>query len=88
MITKLLGIIDVIAASFLVLAGFDIVFTSIFILVTVLLLLKSLIFITNWTSWVDLLIVVFMILILFNFYTVFNLLFAIWLLQKGILSLL
>ncbi len=86
MLTKILGIIDILAASFLVLAGVDIIFIGVFIIIAVLLLLKSLIFLTNWSSWIDLIAVVFMILILFNFYTIFNLLFALWLLQKGILS--
>ncbi|MBI4158782.1 hypothetical protein HY500_00815 [Candidatus Woesearchaeota archaeon] len=87
MIAKLLGLVDLFAAAFFILAGFDIVFTGAFILITFLLLLKSLIFLMNWSSWIDMVAVVFMILILFNFYSFFNLLFALWLLQKGILSL-
>lgn len=86
MITKILGLVDILAASFLVLAGLDIVFIGAFIFITALLLLKSLIFLTNWSSWIDLIAVVFMLLILFNFYTIFNLFFALWLLQKGVLS--
>ncbi|MBS3152962.1 hypothetical protein J4426_00130 [Candidatus Woesearchaeota archaeon] len=87
MLSKILGLIDLTAAAFLLLAGFDIIFTGFFILVILILLGKSLIFITDWASWVDIIAVILMALVLFNVYTFVNFLAFLWLLQKGAMSL-
>ena len=87
MLSKILGLIDLTAAAFLLLAGFDIIFTGFFILVILILLGKSLIFITDWASWVDIIAVILMALVLFNVYTFVHFLAFLWLLQKGAMSL-
>ncbi|MBS3156087.1 hypothetical protein J4413_02535 [Candidatus Woesearchaeota archaeon] len=87
MISKIFGLIDLIAAVLLLLAGFDIVFTGLFVLFLLILLGKSLIFITSWASWVDLVAVLMMALVLIDIYSFLNVLVVLWLLQKGIISL-
>ena len=87
MISKIFGLIDLIAAFLLLLAGFDIVFTGLFVLFLLILLGKSLIFITSWASWIDLIAVLMMALVLIDIYSFLNILAVLWLLQKGIVSL-
>ncbi len=87
MISKILGLIDLAAAVFIFLAGFEVVFTGAFVIVLLLLLAKSLIFIKNWASWIDMVAVILMALILVNVYPFINVLFVLWLLQKGAVSL-
>jgi len=87
MISKIFGLIDLIAAFLLLLAGFDIVFTGLFVLFLLIILGKSLIFITSWASWIDLIAVLMMALVLIDIYSFLNILAVLWLLQKGIVSL-
>ena len=87
MISKIFGVIDLIAAAFLLLAGFDVMFTGAFVIVLFLLLGKSLVFIKNWASWVDILVVILMALVFIDVYVFINLIAVIWLLQKGVVSL-
>jgi len=87
MISKIFGLIDLIAAFLLLLAGFDIVFTGLFVLFLLIILGKSLIFITSWASWIDLIVVLMMALVLIDIYSFLNILAVLWLLQKGIVSL-
>ena len=83
---KLFGGLDLLAAVFLVLAQWDFGL-SIATFLAGYLILKALIFITNWSSWIDLLAGVYLILVVQDVHSAFSLIFTIWLLQKGFFSL-
>ncbi|MAG45208.1 MAG: hypothetical protein CMH63_00340 [Nanoarchaeota archaeon] len=83
---KLFGVLDLLAAVFLVLAQWDFGL-SIATFLAGYLILKALIFITNWSSWIDLLAGVYLILVVQDVHSAFSLIFTIWLLQKGFFSL-
>jgi hypothetical protein len=87
MIIYLLGILDILAGLSLFSLRFEVGY-FIAALFTVYLFLKSLVFIKNWASYIDLIVVVLFIIALvgnFNFLTYIGVL---WLLQKGAFSLL
>ncbi len=84
---KLLGFLDLAAAVFLVLAQWDIGLGIASVLAGYI-IVKSLLFIGDWASAVDLLSGIYMMLVIYNIHSAFSLIFVIWLLQKSFFSLL
>ena len=85
MLVKLLGILDLLAAIFLILLRWGIG-SDVGLVIGILLGIKSLIFLSNWASIVDLISVVILILAALGHYYYFSWLFSIWLLQKAFFS--
>lgn len=86
MIVKLLGLIDLLAAVFIILLRFNIG-RSIALIIAILLLIKSLIFLRSFVSFIDILSGVFLLLAIYGHYYFFTWLFVLWLGQKAIISL-
>lgn len=84
---KLLGVIDLLAAIVFILVQWDIG-VKIGVIAAVYLIVKSLIFISDFTSWIDLIAGIYLVLVLLGINSTFSFIFALWLLQKGIFSLL
>ena len=83
---KLLGILDLIAAVFFILAQWSIglavaPFLAFYIII------KSVLFLGNWASIVDLLSGIYMLLVVYDIHSAFSLIFIIWLLQKSFFSI-
>ncbi|MBI2105368.1 hypothetical protein HYT56_00855 [Candidatus Woesearchaeota archaeon] len=83
---KLLGILDLAAAVLLVLIQWDIGL-GIASFLAGYLVAKSLIFISDWVSWIDLLSGLYMFLSIYDIHSAFTLIFVLWLLQKSFFSL-
>ncbi len=83
---KLLGIMDLVTALMFILVQWDIGI-KIGIFCAIYLIVKSIIFISDFTSWVDLVAGIYLFLILFGIHSAFSVVFIIWLLQKGFFSL-
>ena len=84
---KLLGLLDLVAAVFLVLAQWDIglgiaSFFAFYIII------KSLLFLGDFASMIDLLSGIYMFLVIYDVHSAFSLIFVLWLLQKSFFSLL
>jgi hypothetical protein len=86
MIVKLLGLIDLLAAVFIILLRFNIG-GSIALVIAILLLIKSFIFLRSFVSIIDILSGVFLLLAIYGHYYFFTWLFALWLLQKAVVSI-
>lgn len=86
MVVKLLGFLDLLAAVFLVLAQWNIGL-GIASFLAFYIIGKSVIFIGNWASIVDLLAGIYMFLVIYNIHSAFSLIFVLWLLQKSFFSL-
>jgi hypothetical protein len=86
MFVKLMGILDLLAAIFMILLKWNIG-SNIALVIAVLLGIKSIIFFYNWASVVDLITVGFLILAVFGYYFFFSWIFSLWLLQKAFFSL-
>ena len=86
MIIKLLGLIDLLAAIFIILLRFHIG-ESIAFIVAILLILKSVIFLTSFVSLIDIISGIFLLLAVYGHYYFFTWIFALWLLQKAVISL-
>lgn len=84
---KLFGMLDFVAAVFLVLAQWGIGL-SIATFLAWYLVLKALIFITDWASWIDLGAGIYIFLVVKDIHSAFSLIFVVWLLQKAFFSLL
>ncbi len=88
MILKILGLSDILAAILLILHGLDINLVSISWIFAIYLIIRSLIFIKSLPSLIDLSIgVMFIFIINGHINTVLLILSILWLLQKGIFSL-
>jgi|TARA_B100001971_G_C18134056_1_gene506528 hypothetical protein len=83
---KVFGLFDLLAAIFLVLAQWE-VGLSVAMVLAGYLILKALIFITSWSSWIDLLTGIYIILVVQGIHSAFSLIFVVWLLQKAFFSL-
>tara|TARA_Y100000034_G_C6639049_1_gene279273 strand:- start:66 stop:380 length:315 start_codon:yes stop_codon:yes gene_type:complete len=83
---KLLGILDLLTVAFYILVGLG-VGSKIGIIFGAYLIIKSLIFITDWVSWIDLLAGVYLFLVIYDVHSAFSFLFILWLLQKSFFSL-
>lgn len=85
MLVKLLGVLDLLGAVLIILLNWGIG-SKIGFAVAVLLGIKSLIFLCNWASIIDLVSVSILVLAAFGHYYSFSWLFALWLLQKAFFS--
>ncbi len=83
---RLLGIIDILSALWLVLIYFNIVSIKGAILLGILLIIKGFVFRESWVSWVDFGVGVYMCILFLAPATFLNFVAALWLLQKGIWS--
>ena len=83
---KLFGSLDLLAAVFLVLAQWD-VGLGIATFLAFYIIGKSILFIGNWASLVDLLAGIYMFLVIYDIHSAFSLIFVLWLLQKSFFSL-
>jgi len=83
---KLLGILDLAAAIFFVLIQWD-VGLGIASFFAGYLVVKSLIFISDWVSWIDLISGLYMFLAIYDLHSAFSFIFVLWLLQKSFFSL-
>ena len=84
---KLLGIIDLISVIVYILIQWQIGVGFAYFIAGYL-IIKSLIFLNDWTSWIDLASGIYLILVILDLHSAFSLIFIFWLLQKGIFSLL
>ena len=87
MIVKILGILDLVMGLHLFLLKWEL-FSFLGFVLGIYLLLKSVIFISDVSSVVDLVTAVIYLLAVFGIYFFFSWIFALWLIQKGIFSLL
>ena len=87
MITKLLGILDILSALSFTLLKFN-VGKSIAWFFVIYVVIKAFIFIKDFASLVDLIAVIFFILAIFNIFPAISWVFVFWLTQKGFFSLL
>jgi hypothetical protein len=87
MIVKLFGILDLISAFVFISLNWGIG-TSLGIGLALYLIIKSLIFIKAFSSWVDLVTGIYLLLVVFDVHSAFSLIFVLWLGQKAIFSLL
>lgn len=86
MIVKLFGIMDLVAAAVFILVqwGFGANFA---LFVALYLILKSLLFLPDFASVIDLIAGIYLILVIYNIHDIFSTIFIIWLLQKSFFSL-
>lgn len=87
MFVKLMGILDLLAAVFIILLKWNIG-SNIGLVIAILLGIKSLIFFYNWASVVDLMSVGILIFAVYGYYFFFSWIFSLWLLQKAFFSIL
>lgn len=86
MLIKILGILDILSAATLLLLRWDIGHI-LGIILGIYLLVKSMYFLTDVSSIVDIGAGIFLILAAIGFYHVITYIFILWLLQKGVSSL-
>ena len=86
MIVKLFGLIDLLGAVIFILLQWGIG-VKIGIFIAAYLIIKSLIFMRDPASWIDLIAGVYLLLVLFNIHSAFSVIFIIWLGQKAFFSL-
>ncbi len=84
---KLFGILDLLAAVFLILAQWDFGLSVASVLAGYL-ILKAIVFISDWASWVDLITGIYIFLVVYDVHSAFSLIFVLWLLEKSFFSLL
>tara|TARA_Y100000310_G_C20633538_1_gene789959 strand:- start:1420 stop:1686 length:267 start_codon:yes stop_codon:yes gene_type:complete len=87
MIVKLFGLMDLFAALLFISLQWGIG-KGVAIFVAVYLVVKSLIFIGDITSWIDLVAGIYLFLVIYEIHSFFSFLFILWLLQKAFFSLL
>jgi hypothetical protein len=86
MVVKLFGFLDLLGAIVFVLVQWDIGISLAYI-VAGYLILKSLIFIGDFSSWIDLIAGIYLLLVVFDIHSLFSIIFVLWLGQKGVFSL-
>ena len=86
MLIYILGLIDVLSGIMLLTLKFATP-VIVAIIVIALLVIKSLMYLTDAASWVDLASAFFMILAIIGYYPIINYAFILWLVQKGVRSL-
>jgi len=84
MIARGLGILDFLAAVSIIFLAFDV--KNFAIVMALILIVKSLIFITSFASWIDLLSGIFIIISAFFGFNVVLWIVFLWLLQKAVVS--
>jgi len=83
---KLLGMLDLSIALFFILVQWDIGL-GIATVLGILFLIKSLIFIYDWTSVIDVLSGIYLFFVIYDVHASLSLIFILWLLQKAVFSL-
>ncbi|MBU2640044.1 MAG: hypothetical protein KKG75_05070 [Nanoarchaeota archaeon] len=86
MIVKIFGILDLLAALSFILLQWGIG-EGLATFLAIYLIIKSIIFIMDFTSWIDLLAGVYLLLVIFNIHSIFSIIFILWLGQKAFFSL-
>ena len=86
MFAKILGILDIIAALMFIFAKLGI-FKLMVVILALYLIVKALAFISDIASFIDLTSGVYLLLILLGVSPILSLLFFLWLLQNGLISL-
>ena len=86
MIVKLFGILDLLVALSFMLIQWDIG-KGFAMFLAIYLIIKATIFITDFTSWIDLLAGVYLLLVIYNIHSIFSVVFILWLGQKAFFSL-
>jgi len=87
MFVKILGLIDLFSGIMLILLKFGFL-KGIALFFAICLILKALVFITDFTSFIDIVAGIFLILGYFGVHNFLSWIFVVWLLQKGAFSLL
>jgi len=87
MIVKLFGLMDLFAALIFILAQWNIGIKW-GVILAIYLIVKSIIFIADIASIIDLITGIYLVLVILNIHSAFSAIFIIWLLQKGFFSLL
>ncbi len=87
MIVKILGLMDVISGIVLGLAYYEL-FGQIAVICALYLLIKGIIFFGSFATWIDLITAIVFFLVIYGVSGVWVWIFIIWLMQKGIFSLL
>tara|TARA_Y100000034_G_C6759867_1_gene338355 strand:+ start:378 stop:644 length:267 start_codon:yes stop_codon:yes gene_type:complete len=86
MVVKLFGVLDFIAVVMFILAQWSI-WDKFAIVVAIYLIVKALIFITTFASWIDLIAGIYLLLVVFDVHSFFSVIFILWLGQKAFFSL-
>ncbi len=86
MIVKLFGLIDLFAALIFILVQWDIGIKWA-IIMAIYLIVKSIIFIADIASIIDLITGIYLVLVILGVHSAFSAIFIIWLLQKGFFSI-
>lgn len=86
MLLKFFGVMDFVAAASFILAqwGID---SNFILIIGIYVILKSLIFLPNFTSAIDLIGGIYLLLIIFGVHDVLSVIFILWFLQKSFFSL-
>ena len=87
MLVLIFALIDIFAAAMMLAVRYNEIFQSLAMVAAFFLFLKSIIFIEDFTSWIDLLAVFFLVLSVIGVNSIFAYFLIIWLLQKGLRSL-
>ena len=86
MIVKFLGVMDIIAGITFILAQWNFGY-YVGLILAIYIVIKSLIFITDFASIIDLIGGVYLLLIIFGIHEIFAVVFLLWFVQKGFFSL-
>ena len=85
MLVYIFGLLDIVAGITFLLLKFK-VFLILTLIIIVLLTIKSLFYLSDFASWLDLISALMMLLAIIGYYPALNYAFVLWLLQKGIRS--
>lgn len=86
MVVKILGVLDLLAALSILLLNFGAVKTMALAL-GIYLTIKGIIFIKSITSWIDIASGILMVVAVYGYFNILTWVAAIWLTQKGVISL-
>ncbi len=87
MVVKILGIVDLLAALSILLLKFNITPKIMVLTLAAYLIIKGVIFIKSLTSWADIAAGIIMILAFYGWFNILTWAAAVWLTQKGLISL-
>ncbi len=87
MILWILGLLDILSGIFFGLSYFGF-FKEITVIFAIYLLIKSIIFIKGFASWIDIITAIIMFLVIYGLHDIWIWIFVMWLLQKGFFSFL
>ena len=86
MVVKLFGLLDLVAAIVFILVQWDIGISLAYVIAGYL-ILKALMFIGDFSSWIDLIAGVYLLFVVFDVHSFFSVIFVLWLGQKAVFSL-